>query len=262
MLPITTGVPQGSILGLLLLIIYMNDIHRACKHFHPILFADDTNLTSSLCSFNEEQNTPDRMISLSQVINNELKEIQKWLELNKLSLNVKKTKYMIFHNHQRDIINHTPKLELNGEPLVRVEDFNFLGLTIDQHMTWNAHIQKISNKISRSLGVMNRLKRYLPQNILRTIYNSLILPHINYSILVWGFKSSRISKLQKGLYVWYLVVNIMHILSRYLNLWTFWKLKIFSKLKFSNSITNIHKKHHALFQWNVHQNFWSTQSWN
>ena len=80
---------------------------------------------------------------------------------------------------------------------MRVEDFNFLGLTIDQHMTWNAHIQKISNKISRSLGVMNRLKRYLPQNILRTIYNSLILPHINYSILVWGFKSSRISKLQK-----------------------------------------------------------------
>ena len=80
---------------------------------------------------------------------------------------------------------------------VIVEDFNFLGLTIDQHMTWNAHIQKISNKISRSLGVMNRLKRYLPQNISRTIYNSLILPHINHSILVWGFKSSRISKLQK-----------------------------------------------------------------
>ena len=104
---------------------------------------------------------------------------------------------MIFHNHQRDIINHTPKLELNGEPLVRVEDFNFLGLTIDQHMTWNAHIQKLSNKISRSLGVMNRLKRHLPQNILRIIHNSLILPHINYSILVWGFKSSRISKLQK-----------------------------------------------------------------
>ena len=70
-------------------------------------------------------------------------------------------------------------------------------LTIDQHMTWTAHIQKISNKISRSLGIINRLKRYLPQNILRTIYNSLSLPHINYAILVRGYKSSRISKLQK-----------------------------------------------------------------
>ena len=130
-------------------------------------------------------------------MSNGLKEIQKLIELNELSLNVKQTKYMIFHNHQRDIINHIPKLELNGEPLVRVEDFNFLGRTIDQHMAWSAHMQKISNKILRSLGIMNRLKRYLPQNIIRTIYNSLILPHTNYSILVWEFKSGRIFKLQK-----------------------------------------------------------------
>ena len=125
---------------------------------------------------------------------------------------------------------------------MRVEDFNFLGLTIDQHMNWNAHIQKIANKISRSLGMMNRLKRYLPQNILRTIYNSLILPHINHSILVWGFKSSRISKLQKR-------AVRMITCSRYdahteplyksLNLL---KVEDFSKLKLSNSITTIHKK--------------------
>ena len=146
---------------------------------------------------NEEQNTPDRIVSLSQAINNELKEMQKCLDFNRLSLNVKKTKYMIFHDHQRNIINRIPKLELNGEPFVKVVDFNFLGLTIDQHMTWNSHIQKISNKISRSLGIMNILKRYLPQNILHTIYNNLSLPHINHSILVWEFKSSRISKLQK-----------------------------------------------------------------
>ena len=67
----------------------------------------------------------------------------------------------------------------------------------DQHMTWNAYIREISYKISISLGIMNRLKRYLPQNISRTIYHSLILSHINYSILVWKFKFSRISKLQK-----------------------------------------------------------------
>ena len=119
----------------------MNDIHRAYKQFHPILFADDINLTSSFCSLNEEQNTPNRIVSLSQIINNEMEEIRQWLELNKLSLNVEKTKYMIFHNHQREIINHISTFELNGEPLVRVEDFNFLGLTIDQIVTWNSHIQ-------------------------------------------------------------------------------------------------------------------------
>ena len=84
-----------------------------------------------------------------------------------------------------------------GEPLVRVGVSNVLGLAIDQHSIWNAHIQKISNKITRSLEIMNRRKWYLPQSILCTIYNSLILPHINYSILVWGFQPSRIFKLQK-----------------------------------------------------------------
>ena len=101
---------------------------------------------------------------------------------------------MIFHNHQRGIINHIPKLESMGSLLW---DCNFLGLAIDQHLTWNAHIQKISNKMSRSLGIMSRLKQYLPRNILRTIYSSVILPHLNYSVLVWGFKSSRIANLQK-----------------------------------------------------------------
>ena len=83
-----------------------------------------------------------RILSLSQVINNELKEIQTWLELNELPVNINKTKYMIVHNHQRDLINHMPMLELCGESLVRVEGLNLLGMTIDQHTTWNAHIQK------------------------------------------------------------------------------------------------------------------------
>ena len=85
----------------------------------------------------------------------------------------------------------------NDSPIERVTDFNFLGLQIDQHLNWNAHIQKCSNKISRTLGVMNRLKRNLPTKILRVLYNSLILPHLQYAILSWGSKLSRLSKLQK-----------------------------------------------------------------
>ena len=196
-LSVSTGVPQGSVLGPLLFIIYMNDIHQASTKFHAILFADDTNLTSTLCSFDVNLANQLDITNLSKNINKELKEVQIWLEINKLSLNIKKTKYIIFHHPQKDITKLIPQLKLNEQPIERVNEFNFLGVTIDEHINWNMHMQKISNKISKSLGIMCRLKRYLPLNVLRILYNSLILPHLQYSILAWGTKSNRVFKLQK-----------------------------------------------------------------
>ena len=105
---------------------------------------------------------------------------------------------MVFHNRQRNISALIPTIHINGQPIERVTEFNFLGLIIDQHLNWEAHIQKTSNKISRALGIMYRLKRFLPRNILRLLYNSLILPHLQYCIMIWGYKSSRVAKLQKN----------------------------------------------------------------
>ena len=195
---LTTGVPQGSILGPLLFIIYMNDIHEASKNFHAILYADDTSLYSSLGSFNLNLNRKNYDISILSIkINNELSNIQQWLNINKLSLNVNKTKYMIFHNYQRDINSYTPDVRIKNQPIERVTEFNFLGLTIDEHLNWNAHIQKISNKIAKSIGIINRLKRYLPLSILRTLYNALVLRHFQFSILNWGFKANKVVRFQK-----------------------------------------------------------------
>ena len=156
--------------------------HRSLQKIIPILYADDTDLVSSLCSFYDDKDKY-AINQISRDTNDELYCVQEWLNINKLALNVSRTKYMIFRHRQRNIDEFIPDIRINDAPIEKVTDFNFLGLQIDQHFNWNAHILKSSNKISRTLGGMNRLKRNLPTKILRVLYNSFILPHLQYGIL-------------------------------------------------------------------------------
>ena len=135
---------------------------------------------------------------MSYLINLELSKISDWLAVNKLSLNVDKTKFMIFHNHQKVIqIHDIPCLEINNTVVERVTEFNFLGLTINEFMNWSSHSSKIANKISRTLSIMNRLKRYLPTSAMKLMCDSLELSHLQFGITCWGFEWERIFKLQK-----------------------------------------------------------------
>ena len=104
---------------------------------------------------------------------------------------------MIFVNRQRKVEGLIPKIKINCKEIERVSTFNFLGLTIDENVNWHAHTLKIANRISRTLGIMNRIKNFVPAHVLPIIYNSLILPHLQYSILAWGFYADRLFKLQK-----------------------------------------------------------------
>ena len=104
---------------------------------------------------------------------------------------------MIFHHRQKNISKINLQLFINNTKIDQVKEFDFLGITIDECMSWNAHINKISSKISRVNGVLSRLKRFVPSNILKMIYNALIQPHLNYGILLWGTNTTRIQKLQK-----------------------------------------------------------------
>ena len=105
---------------------------------------------------------------------------------------------MIFHYRQRVITeNDIPCLMINNTLIERVTEFNFLGLTVNEYMNWNSHVKKIANKISRTLGIMNRLKQYLPISAMKLMYDSLILSHFQFGFTNWGFEWDRISKLQK-----------------------------------------------------------------
>ena len=81
--------------------------------------------------------------------------------------------------------------------LERIKDFNFLGITINENLSWNSHLNNLNRKLSRICGTLNRLKHFLPPFILKTIYNSLFLPHLNFGILTWGSSHNKVSKIQK-----------------------------------------------------------------
>ena len=143
---INTGVPQGSILGPLLFNICINDIIMSSDKFNFILYADDTTLNATVKSLGET--AADIQLSIS----NELQKICKWLDLNKLHLNVAKSKFMLFHMPQKVI----PYLHfsLNGSPIDYVSEFIFLGLTLDCNLNFKSHLKTIETKISRVIGLL------------------------------------------------------------------------------------------------------------
>ena len=173
---ITCGVPQGSVLGPLFFIMYINDIYLTSPKLFFVLFADDTNILISGNNINELQN----------ILNQELKVIQSWLIANKLSLNVGKTKYIIFSTTRKKFNSKNIKIYMNDQELEQVSDIKFLGITIDKHLTWKKHIQTIKTKISRTVGILFKVRDLLNRQSCMTIYNSLIYSYLNYCNIIWG----------------------------------------------------------------------------
>ena len=186
-LDIKQGVPQGSILGPLLFSIYINDLPSSSNLFEFLMYADDTTL---YCSIDKLATN-----NINNVINEHLDKVNVWMNSNKLVLNSKKTKYMLFHKHNKTVPNL--KLSINGRTIDQVTRFNFLGLHLNSQLTWHTHIEEISKKISRVTGIIYKMQNILPSKILLSLYNTLILPHINYCILSWGKENDAILLLQK-----------------------------------------------------------------
>ena len=175
-LDITCGVPQGSILGPLLFLLYINDMNKSVKHSCVYHFADDTNLLY-------KNKDPKK---LRKNINSDLKDIFTWLCANRLSLNVSKTEFIVFKPPKKSL-HQRITLKLNGKTLFESTKLKYLGLIMDDRLTWKHHISELRKKLSKSIGIIYKMKKLNShRRIMLSLYNAIFQSHVNYGLSVWG----------------------------------------------------------------------------
>ena len=158
--PLTCGIPQGSSLGPLLFLIYINDLPNCLDMAQPRMFADDTSVSYASDSLDEIQN----------VINSELKNLNSWLIANRLSLNITKTEFMIIGSRQRmNATQNDIAIRIRDREINRADVVKSLGMHIDRHLSWSEHIHKISKKISSAIGALKRARPFISKLQFRCI---------------------------------------------------------------------------------------------
>ena len=169
------GVPQGSILGPLLFLLYINDISNSSEILKFFLFADDTTV------FYSADPSDDRT---EQILNTELEKVSSWLAANKLSLNVKKSNFLHFHYGR----SQKKKLEIkiNGTLVEEKDSTKYLGVFIDNKLTWKTQIQHIKTKLARGIGMMSKIRYYVDEACLLKMFFSFVQSHINYNVVNWS----------------------------------------------------------------------------
>ena len=185
---ITKGVPQGSLLGPLLFIIFVNDINSAFSACKVHLYADDTVIYYSHKNVKEVEN----------VLNKELNSLEAWMNNNNLKINYDKTVCMLLGTHNMLKKQALLNIKINEQQLSQVKSFKYLGVHVDEKLKWDVHIEQTRNKLSKMVNYLGRLRQFVNMSELKLIYNSIILPHFDYGDVVWQSASSKsLTQLQK-----------------------------------------------------------------
>ncbi len=167
------GVPQGSVLGPLLFLIYINDLHHCIKTSETYHFADDTHLL----------NLSKTVWSLCGRVNSDLRVLVSWLNANKISLNA--SKFIIFRSNKR-YLDTIPRIEISGKRLTPSKTIKYLGVHLNEHLTWKQHVAVVASKLRRANGAISKLRHYLPLPNLINVYHAIFSSHIRYACQTWG----------------------------------------------------------------------------
>ena len=172
------GVPQGSVLGPLLFIIFINDLNVSIKSSKVHHFADDTNLLLINKSLKQ----------INKLINHDLALLVQWLRSNKISLNTRKTEILLFRPKGKIITKHL-NYRLSGERIKTSTTFKYIGVLQHEHLNWQPHIDSIVTKLSTAVGLLSKIRHYVPKYLFRAIFFPIFISHMIYICQIWKQKS-------------------------------------------------------------------------